>query len=50
MATERPGHDLQATALINEAYLRLVDWRDIQWADCAYFFGMAASTPVRVDW
>jgi RNA polymerase sigma factor (TIGR02999 family) len=43
MAGERPGHDLQATALINEAYLRLVDWKDIQWADRAHFFGMAAN-------
>ena len=43
MAAERPGHDLQATALINEAYVRLVDWKDIQWADRAHFFGMAAN-------
>lgn len=48
MAAERPGHDLQATALINEAYLRLVDWKDIQWADRAHFFGMAASMMRRV--
>jgi RNA polymerase sigma factor (TIGR02999 family) len=48
MAAERPGHDLQATALINEAYLRLIDWKDIQWADRAHFFGMAASMMRRV--
>jgi RNA polymerase sigma factor (TIGR02999 family) len=48
MAGERPGHDLQATALINEAYLRLVDWRNIQWADRAHFFGMAANVMRRV--
>ena len=48
MAGERPGHDLQATALINEAYLRLVDWKDIQWADRAHFFGMAANMMRRV--
>lgn len=48
MAAERPGHDLQATALINEAYLRLVDWKDIQWADRAHFFGMAANMMRRV--
>jgi len=48
MAAERPGHDLQATALINEAYLRLVDWRNIQWADRAHFFGMAANMMRRV--
>jgi RNA polymerase sigma factor (TIGR02999 family) len=48
MANERPGHDLQATALINEAYLRLVDWKNIQWADRAHFFGMAANMMRRV--
>ena len=48
IAGERPGHDLQATALINEAYLRLVDWKDIQWADRAHFFGMAANMMRRV--
>jgi RNA polymerase sigma factor (TIGR02999 family) len=48
MAGERPGHDLQTTALINEAYLRLVDWKDIQWADRAHFFGMAANMMRRV--
>jgi RNA polymerase sigma factor (TIGR02999 family) len=48
MAAERPGHDLQATALINEAYLRLVNWQDIQWADRAHFFGMAAKMMRRV--
>ena len=31
MAGERPGHVLQATALVNEAYLRLVDWKDMRW-------------------
>jgi RNA polymerase sigma factor (TIGR02999 family) len=48
LAVERPGHELQATALINEAYLRLVDWKDIQWADRAHFFGMAANMMRRV--
>ena len=48
MAAERPGHELQATALINEAYVRLVDWKDIQWADRAHFFGMAANMMRRV--
>ena len=48
MAAERPGHGLQATALINEAYLRLVNWRDVQWADRAHFFGMAAKMMRRV--
>ena len=48
MAEERPGHDLQPTALINEAYLRLVDWKNIQWADRAHFFAMAANVMRRV--
>jgi len=42
MAAERPGHVLQATALVNEAYLRLVDWKDVQWQSRAHFFGLAA--------
>jgi RNA polymerase sigma-70 factor (ECF subfamily) len=48
MAEEPPGHDLQPTALINEAYLRLVDWKNIHWADRAHFFGMAANMMRRV--
>jgi RNA polymerase sigma-70 factor, ECF subfamily len=48
MAEEPPGHDLQPTALINEAYLRLVDWKNIQWSDRAHFFGMAANMMRRV--
>lgn len=48
MAAERPGHVLQATALVNEAYLRLVDWKNVQWADRAHFFGMAANMMRRV--
>src|SRR5437867_6746426 len=48
MAAERPGHELQPTALINEAYLRLVDWKNIQWSDRAHFFAMAANMMRRV--
>jgi RNA polymerase sigma-70 factor, ECF subfamily len=48
MAGERPGHVLQATALVNEAYLRLVDWKNVQWADRAHFFAMAANVMRRV--
>jgi hypothetical protein len=33
MAAERHGHLLQATALVNEAYLRSVEWKDVRWAD-----------------
>lgn len=42
MAAERPGHILQTTALVNEAYLRLIDWKDVQWQNRAHFFGLAA--------
>jgi RNA polymerase sigma factor (TIGR02999 family) len=42
MAGERPGHILQPTALVNEAFLRLVDWRDVRWQNRAHFFGVAA--------
>ncbi len=42
MAGERPGHVLQTTALVNEAYMRLVDWKDVQWQSRAHFFGLAA--------
>jgi RNA polymerase sigma-70 factor, ECF subfamily len=48
MGQEPPGHELQPTALINEAYLRLVDWKNIQWSDRAHFFGMAANMMRRV--
>jgi RNA polymerase sigma factor (TIGR02999 family) len=48
MAGERPGHVLQATALVNEVYLRLVDIRRIQWQDRAHFFAMAARLMRRV--
>lgn len=39
---ERPGHSLQATDLVNEAYLRLADWKAIPWQNRAHFFGVAA--------
>ena len=42
MARERPGHLLQPTALVNEAYLRLIDWKQVQWQNRAHFFGVAA--------
>ena len=42
MAGERAGHVLQTTALVNEAYVRLVDWKDVQWQNRAHFFGLAA--------
>jgi RNA polymerase sigma factor (TIGR02999 family) len=42
MAGERQGHLLQPTALVNEAWLRLIDWQNVQWQNRAHFFGMAA--------
>jgi len=42
MGREHSGHTLQTTALINEAYLRLVDQKSVQWQNRAHFFGVAA--------
>ncbi len=42
MRRERDGHTLQVTALVNEAYIRLVSDRETQWQDRAHFFGVAA--------
>src|SRR5687768_8379336 len=42
MRRERPGHTLQTAALVNEAYVRLVDQNNIQWESRAHFFGIAA--------
>jgi RNA polymerase sigma factor (TIGR02999 family) len=42
MASERPNHTLQATALVNEAYVRLVDTRQVSWQDRAHFFALCA--------
>ncbi|HLA11732.1 MAG TPA: sigma-70 family RNA polymerase sigma factor [Pyrinomonadaceae bacterium] len=48
MSRERKGHTLQTTALINEAYLRLVEQRSVTWANRAHFFGIAAQIMRRV--
>jgi RNA polymerase sigma factor (TIGR02999 family) len=48
MAHERPGHTLQATALVNEAYLRLIEVKRIQWQNRAHFFAMSARVMRRV--
>jgi RNA polymerase sigma-70 factor (ECF subfamily) len=42
MKQERPGHTLQTGALVNEAYMRLVDWENAEWHNRAHFFGMCA--------
>jgi RNA polymerase sigma factor (TIGR02999 family) len=48
MAGQRPGHTLQATALVNEAYLRLVDVQLVDWQNRAHFLAMAARLMRRV--
>ena len=48
MAAERPDHTLQASALVNEAYLRLVDVRQMQWQNRAHFFGVCAQLMRRI--
>jgi RNA polymerase sigma factor (TIGR02999 family) len=45
---ERHGHTLQPTALVHEAYLRLVDQRSVDWHDRAHFFGIAAQVMRRI--
>ena len=48
MAHERPGHTLQATALVNEAYVRLIDIKQVNWQDRAHFFAMSSRLMRRV--
>jgi RNA polymerase sigma-70 factor (ECF subfamily) len=48
MQRERPGHTLQATALVNEAYIRLVGGEPGQWQNRAHFFAIAAHTMRQV--
>jgi len=48
MARERAGHTLQTTALLNEAYLRLIDADNVQWKDRAHFFAIAAKLMRRI--
>jgi RNA polymerase sigma factor (TIGR02999 family) len=48
MRGERAGHVLQSTALINEAWLRLIDWKDVEWQNRAHFFGVAAQMMRRI--
>ena len=43
-----PEHTLQTTALINEAYLRLVDLKDVQWQNRAHFFALCARLMRRI--
>ena len=48
MKWERPGHSLQATALVNEAYIRLVDYKRMHWQDRAHFFAVSATLMRRI--
>ena len=48
MRRERPGHSLQTTALVHEAYVRLVDYKRMQWQDRAHFFAVAAQLMRRI--
>jgi RNA polymerase sigma factor (TIGR02999 family) len=48
MRRERPGHTLQATALINEAYLRVIDIHRIEWRDRTHFFALCAQMMRRI--
>jgi RNA polymerase sigma factor (TIGR02999 family) len=48
MARERPGHTLQTTALVNEAYLRLIDQKRVRWQNRAHFFAIAAQAMRRI--
>ena len=48
MRNERAGHSLQATALVNEAYMRLVDYERMQWRNRAHFFAVSAQLMRRI--
>jgi RNA polymerase sigma factor (TIGR02999 family) len=48
MGRETPGHSLQPTALVHEAYVRLIDQRRVQWRNRAHFFGVAANMMRRI--
>src|SRR6187402_2003064 len=45
---ERPDHTLQPTALVNEAFLKLIDQRAVRWQNRAHFFGIAAQAMRRI--
>ncbi len=48
MERERPDHTLQTTALVNEAYMRLVDYKRMQWQDRAHFFAVSGQVMRRI--
>jgi RNA polymerase sigma factor (TIGR02999 family) len=48
MRRESPDHTLQPTALVNEAYMRLIDWKNARWQNRAHFFGVSAKLMRRI--
>src|SRR6267143_6203437 len=48
MNRERPGHTLQTSALVNEAFVRLIDQKEVHWQNRAHFFGIAAQLMRRI--
>ncbi len=48
MRRERQNHILQTTALVNEAYVRLIDWKNAKWKNRAHFFGVSAQLMRRI--
>ena len=48
LSRERPGHTLQTSALVNEAFVKLIDQRDVHWQNRAHFFGIAAQLMRRI--
>ena len=48
MSSERPGHTLQTSALVNEAYIRLIDWKNVRWQNRAHFFAVSAQLMRRI--
>ena len=48
MGGEHAGHTLQTTALVNEAYVRLIDWKNVRWQSRAHFFGVSAQLMRRI--
>lgn len=48
MSKERENHTLQTTALVNEAYMRLIDWKNARWENRAHFFGVSAQLMRRI--
>ena len=48
MSRERPGHTLQTSALVNEAYVRLIEWKNARWQNRAHFFAVSAQMMRRI--